>query len=69
MYKVEKNVVIPETARQSYPWDEMSVGDSFFVPAGKQKRVSVAACTRGARCNEKYSVKRVGDDYRVWRIK
>ena len=33
-YKINKNVPLPKPSRlsNSFPWDDMEVGDSFFVP-------------------------------------
>lgn len=33
-YKIDKKVKMPRPSRlsSSFPWDEMDVGDSFFVP-------------------------------------
>jgi hypothetical protein len=31
-YVIEKEVEIPTRTRTKYPWMEMNVGDSFFVP-------------------------------------
>lgn len=37
MFKIEKN--IPLAAKQSYPFDEMQPGDSFFVPVADPKKI------------------------------
>jgi hypothetical protein len=37
MFKIEKN--IPLAAKQSYPFDDMEPGDSFFVPVTDLKKV------------------------------
>jgi len=37
MFKIEKN--IPLAAKQSYPFDQMESGDSFFVPVSDPKKI------------------------------
>jgi hypothetical protein len=37
MFKIEKNV--PLAAKQSYPFDQMESGDSFFIPVTDTKKV------------------------------
>ena len=58
MFEVEKNVPIPRQQRRKkfYPFEEMEIGDSFFVPvegndkkAYAIKRQSVLASVRYAR--------------------
>jgi hypothetical protein len=37
MFKIEKN--IPLAAKQSYPFDQMESGDSFFVAVSEHKKI------------------------------
>jgi hypothetical protein len=37
MFAIEKNV--PLAARQSYPFDQMADGDSFFIPCTDIKKI------------------------------
>jgi hypothetical protein len=37
MFTVEKNV--PLASKKAYPFDQMEVGDSFFVPAADDKKI------------------------------
>lgn len=45
-FTLEKNVPIPAALRagrkSKYPWASMEVGDSFFVPGGKESTMSSA---------------------------
>jgi hypothetical protein len=79
MIKVDKNVPIPNNAgggrRKKYPWNEMEVGDSFEIEAGKEKAVRSAASYFASRFHDrtgkqiKFAVCR--DDngtFRCWRI-
>jgi hypothetical protein len=72
-YRIDKNIPLPENIKSSvYPWEEMEVGDSFFVPGGKISTISVAANYRGKTTGEKYVCRYVsnGTDsgVRVWRL-
>ncbi|TPI35859.1 hypothetical protein FJ414_17570 [Mesorhizobium sp. B3-1-6] len=60
MFKIQKNVPIPETSRAKYPFDDLEVNDMFFVPDVEQestqeslnalrKKVSGAASMAGKR--------------------
>lgn len=73
MYKIEKGIEIPECKHgggknRKYPFDEMDVGDSFFVPVidpTKDRLVSrassILASTRAKRLqNRKFSSNNAG---------
>ena len=83
MFTIEKNVPIADkthrgrmpSTKLDLPWQDMEVGDSFFVPVGSQDMVrlmnKITASGRGffgAGCIKARSV--VEDEYgiRVWRI-
>jgi len=78
-YKINKNVPMPKPSQLSsmFPWDDMEVGDSFFVPhndvqSSSSIRQTVYASNR-RRKPKFYRV--VWDDegvelgYRVFRVK
>ena len=48
MIKVEKDIPIPQAylKRIKYPWDDMAVGDSFFLPGVKQFSAHLSATKR-----------------------
>ena len=68
---IDKNVPIPEKMRSKYPWEQMEVGDSFeFLP--KLAKHSVYAVTRTACLRfpgKRFETRRVGRQYRCWRVK
>lgn len=83
MYKVEKNVEMPLkktfTAGSKYPFAEMDIGDSFFVPATSredakkvQTRVSASGtkfrAVHGRRFSTRVIEENDGFGVRVWRI-
>jgi hypothetical protein len=70
MFKIEKNV--PLAARQSYPFDEMESGDSFFIPCTDNKKIGYIRAQINA-LKKKYPTKIIStrkEDYglRVWLI-
>lgn len=72
MFPVEKSVPIPKTRNNSlYPFGQMEVGDSFFIPdAGKSTAASIRACASafGKKNNRKFSCRQVDGGVRVWRL-
>ena len=78
--KIEKNVPIPKTRSRKktspYPFWKMLVGDSFFVEmphdVKNQNKIGMAGW-RFRKQNElenwKFSVRKVKNGYRVWRLK
>lgn len=70
--KIEKGVPLP-VGRGKYPWREMDVGDSFFVPDVTGVKLSAAASAYTIRCRStgkpvpKFSVRNVDGGVRVWR--
>jgi hypothetical protein len=69
MIKIDKNIAFPTTARTSYPFDEMEVGDSFVViDQAKFEGARVAAYNHGVRKEKKFASRRVTEGVRIWRI-
>ena len=70
MFEIEKNVKMPELSRGhqgKYPWDEMEVGDSFFIPRDAiSGNASQLARHRKAR-GEAHTVRKVEGGWRIWR--
>lgn len=71
--KIEKGIPVPEDARRrgmaKYPWGEMLLGDSFFVPKRTAKNFYPTAYIAGKRRKWKFIVRNVDGGVRVWRIK
>ena len=79
-YKIEKHVEMPQPMRRGmYPWKDMEVGDSFYVPFPDHKKRSNLSqvLLRSAKnftektepSNKKFSTRRDDTGIRVWRIK
>lgn len=71
--KLESGVEIPKEDRQAYPWKEMKVGQSFFMPGKKGTRARMAAYIWGTRNGAKFKTVSVTEGgkkgARIWRTK
>jgi hypothetical protein len=75
MYEIEKNIPVPPPrSRSTYPFADMEIDDSFFVPCepdavrNTERRVSASAAQYGRRHSTKYATRREEDGVRVWRV-
>ena len=74
MYEIEKNVPVAEPwGGYRYPFKQMEIGDSFFIPADgdlkKTKSSMASRATRyGARTGKRFVVRNVNGGIRVWRV-
>lgn len=80
-FKIEKGIVYPKKhfpTRKNYPWNEMEVGDSIFVPVPSTKKASSlqAELSTNSRMWAKYNDKdwvfrqvKEGEGFRIWRVK
>ena len=79
MFAVEKGIPAPDYRtfenRRYYPWKDMEVGDSFYVPARTDEGVtklqvatSSTAIGAGKRLKTRYTVRQEGEGVRVWRV-
>ena len=70
--KIEKSVPMPsgpgKRGRMIYPWDEMDVGDSFFVDGVSSAAMSACASAFGRRNGKKFTCRKEGTGTRVWRV-
>lgn len=72
--KIESNVPCPLDHRNArrYPWDQMEIGDSFFLPHATPQSIACVGRSWGKRRNVKFSVRAVVENgvegTRVWRI-
>lgn len=72
MYKIESGVPMPERViRKKYPYEQLEVGQSFFVPckkdAAKMKQISIGS-TAARHKPKRFTVSVVKDGVRCWRI-
>ena len=69
-FVIDKNIPIPTATRNratKYPWADMKVGDSFFVP-GKPKALYASARGRGIKIAVRPDKQGRKDGVRVWRV-
>jgi hypothetical protein len=71
-FKIEQGIEIPprRSGALKYPFDQMNVGDSFFIPEDssvKPANVSNSAQAYGKQTGRKFTVRRVEGGYRCWR--
>lgn len=66
-YKIDKNVPVPSAQRKGskYPWAQMKVGDSFFIP-GKPKGLYAAAKGAGIKITVRTVKEKGKEGVRVW---
>jgi len=70
MYKIEKNIPIGFSKKLKYPFNQMKVGDSFFVKGDKKQAnaVTVYATTyKKNNAGTNFTCRSTEDGIRVWR--
>ena len=79
-YKIEKDIPLCRSAAMvsKYPFDEMEVGDSFFVPHAEAKNARMSALARNAGQYKKlpkhipvqrhFATRTVEGGIRIWRV-
>jgi hypothetical protein len=73
MFKIEDGYEIPaerqpRKRRAKYPWNELNVGQSFFVDGAKLRSMSSTASHAGRRLSRKFVVRNAEHGVRVWRL-
>ena len=75
MIKIDKKIEIPKGSRNGrpwkYPWHELKIGDSFFIPHVHSIGNLVQNYNAGKDKKDQIKVTRrlEGEGQRVWRIK
>jgi hypothetical protein len=73
MIKIESNIPIPKISKKGrqkvYPFDEMNVGDSFFIEGRTTSQLSSVANNWSKRYDPKakFVVKQENKGVRIWR--
>ncbi len=70
MYLIDQNVEIP-ASRTRYPFPDMEPGDSIFFPTERQAISARVAAVRYAakyKSDWKFTLRRVDDGWRLWRL-
>jgi hypothetical protein len=69
--KIEKGIPVTDQRRgnhRKYPWDEMEVGDSFFVPGKSPNTISSSANYQSKTRGWRFKVASLEGGVRVWRV-
>jgi hypothetical protein len=72
MYAIEDDVPPPGGTPGrpvKYPFLSLNVGQSFFVPLGDRRTISVCASRVGGRLKRQFVVRQVEGGVRAWRLK
>lgn len=68
----ESNLPIPRHPMRKYPWNDLGLGDSFFVSNTTVERMSSLAARRAKATSRKYTCRTLTENgcvgVRVWRI-
>lgn len=69
-FSIESGKAIPADTRNKYPFEQMNIDDSFFVPVASQrpKIVRNAADAYGKHHGKKFRVLTVEGGARCWRV-
>lgn len=72
MISIEQNVPLPVNLRNlnnlKYPWADMQIGDSFFVPGITSAPIQSAKTYAQRKFGRVFTARSVKDGVRVWRI-
>ena len=71
MYKVDTGIDVPDS-RTKYPFSDMEVGDSILFEDKKTAESARVASLRFARTHREewaFSLRKVDNGWRLWRIK
>lgn len=74
MFKIEKGVPLPADdrpgRRAKYPFEDMDIGDSFFVPGHMKMASTISAAGRKLGMKFRYKVQTESgtEGTRVWRV-
>ncbi len=71
-FKIEDGHAIPASRRATvrrakYPWADLEVGQSFFVPGAALRSMGSTASHAGRRSGKKFIARAVEGGVRVWR--
>lgn len=71
-FKIDDDVAIPAVrgysgSRETYPWSQLEVGQSFFVEGANLRSMSSTASHAGRRNGKKFMARAADGGVRVWR--
>jgi hypothetical protein len=70
MFKIEKNIEIPETEKFEWPWKEMEIGDCVKFEDEKIMAMAQTRChVYASKVQKKFMTKKIDNVLHVWRLK
>lgn len=67
MIKIEKGIPLPVKPNR-YPWDDMEVGDSFFIAGKNTSEIGGHVSNARRRLGFDFTSRTVDGGTRIWRI-
>ena len=69
-FTIEKNIPTPTSGykNRKYPFPEMKIGDSFSLEYEAAHLVGAASRAWGRKHGAKFTTRKNGNGYRIWRI-
>lgn len=72
MIKIDKGIPLtdgpPKGRNMKYPWDVMEIGDSFLSEMKTAAAVTSAVSRAGHVYKRKFTARKDGNGFRVWRV-
>jgi len=70
MYEIEDGIPVPrrKSPNERYPWHDLGLEQSFFVPSGNLKSLRAAASQMKRKTKHDYLVRAVDGGVRIWRV-
>lgn len=73
MYEIEKGIPVPKRIERGgrsplYPFKEMGIGDSIFIPGDRSKHPTNWHGYYAKRTGFKFVIRKVEGGFRVWRV-
>jgi hypothetical protein len=65
---IEKGIPAPVGKNHKYPWDNMEVGDSFFVEGATTTQMAGNITAQRRRLGWSFSQRKQNGGVRVWRV-
>ena len=69
VYEITKDVPVPQPIkRHNYPYEQLQVGESFWVTGVSMQSLCNANRRQGKRLERVFVCRKEGDGVRVWRM-
>ena len=69
VYEITKKVPIPQPLKKhNYPYEQLQVGESFWVSGVRMQALCNINRRHGKRLNRQFVCRKEGDGVRIWRV-